>query len=47
MFASPGFAMVTFKHIVIEVTRFMAGYLLVWDVTLRRRVFGFRRYETA
>jgi hypothetical protein len=47
MFASRGFTMVSFKHIFIEVTRFMAGYLLFWDVALRRRVFGFRRFETA
>lgn len=31
----------------IEVTRFVAGYLLFWDVTLQRRVFGLRRFEAA
>jgi hypothetical protein len=47
MFASPGFTMVSFKHIFIEVTRFVAGYLLFWGVTLQLGVFGFRRFGTA
>jgi hypothetical protein len=32
MFVSPGFTMDSFKHIFIEVTRFVVGYLLFWDV---------------